>query len=119
MGIVKTISKVDSVLSQDPSLINSDRRLQLAVWEREGLHLSTTQTAKFLEATSAESIARSRRHLQGKYPMTDAVAFFRRLKQSQMRIAFAGALPFRMRKDLFYAGRATVNGKRVGLWEHK
>lgn len=119
MSISKILAKVDSVLTQNPDLINSDKKLQLAVWAREGLVLSKTQERYFMAATSAESIARVRRHLQGKYPMTDAVAFARRLKQSNMRIAFAGALPFQIRRTLQFDGRGSVEGVRVGIWSRK
>ena len=60
---------VEQMLKNFPDTRNSDIRLILAVWTREGLELSPEQYAKIQKCSNPESIRRTRQKLQenGKY----------------------------------------------------
>lgn len=60
---------VENLLHNQPELRNSDKKLLMAVWERQGLYLSQTQQMTFMNSCSvAESITRARRKLKDQYP---------------------------------------------------
>ena len=59
-------NKVRTLYQSKPELISSDRKLILAQWGREGLHLTEEQTRKFMDVTSGESITRAGRMLREK-----------------------------------------------------
>lgn len=64
---------VEEVLRDDEEARNSDKRLLLRCWEREGLYLSREQQDKFMRVTTAETITRARRNLRTKYPARKGV----------------------------------------------
>ena len=65
---------IERFLKNDPELRDSDKKLLLAVWEGEGLFMSTTQRETFLNKCSvAESITRARRKLKVQYPASKEV----------------------------------------------
>ena len=64
---------VEWILGSGQDYRDSDKRLLLAVWEREGLYLSTKQQQIFMRCSSAESITRARRALKHKYPASPEV----------------------------------------------
>lgn len=62
------LKRVEAQLRSDPDLINSDKKLELAVWASEGLLLDPAQRAIFLnECSPAPSIARARQRLQPRF----------------------------------------------------
>lgn len=73
---------VEEVLRDDEEARNSDKKLLLRVWEREGLYLSREQQQRFMRCTTAETITRARRNLKDKYPPRKAV--------ENTRMAFEG-----------------------------
>ena len=63
--MIEVLKHVRTKLSDDPALINSDKRLQLKIWEDEGLVLSAKQKHLFIYYTTpASSIDRARRLVQ-------------------------------------------------------
>jgi len=52
---------------------NNDRRLVLAVWERQGLRLTPEQRKKFYEVTFPDTITRARREFRGEFPESKEV----------------------------------------------
>lgn len=68
MSKPRIINRVELILKNHQMYRDSDKRLLIAFWATEGLHLSDTQIEKFLKCTSAESITRARRYLAPKYP---------------------------------------------------
>lgn len=73
----------EHLLRQSQDYRDSDKKLLLAYWEREGLYLTEQQRQTFMNCTPAESITRARRTLKAKYPASEAVdkARFHRFKQ--------------------------------------
>lgn len=84
---MKTSDIIKSVLTSDRQARNSDRRLLLKVWERQGLVLSEYQKAQFMSVASAESIRRTRQKLQedGLYPADQMIGATRRFKGAQVQ----------------------------------
>lgn len=84
---MKTSDIIKNILGADRQARNSDKRLLLRVWERQGLHLTEHQTTKFMEASSAESIRRTRQKLQqdGLYPADQIISGHRRFKGAQVQ----------------------------------
>ena len=70
---MKVLNRVENLLKYMPSLRDSDKKLLLAYWERQGLVLTPEQTEKFMDCTVAESITRARRALRGKYPASEKI----------------------------------------------
>lgn len=70
---MKTNQRVENLLKYMPELRNSDKKLLLAFWEKEGLILSVDQKNKFMDCTCAESITRQRRKLKAIYPASKEV----------------------------------------------
>jgi len=69
-----TKNRVEALLKHDTRYRDSDKRLLLAFWHTEGLHLTDEQRQMFMEKCSpAESITRQRRILRSKYPGSKAV----------------------------------------------
>jgi hypothetical protein len=55
-------------------LRDSDKKLLLAFWHTEGLHLTDEQRQMFMEkCTPAESITRARRELRSEFPASKQV----------------------------------------------
>ena len=69
----KLIDKVGYLLRDDPELRNSDKKLLLAYWKRQGLELTDEQIRKFMDCTVAESITRARRALREEYPAEENI----------------------------------------------
>lgn len=69
----RVLSKTESLLMHSQVLRDSDKKLLLAFWESEGLHLNGMQRAIFMGCTPAESITRARRALKVKYPASKVV----------------------------------------------
>lgn len=92
---MKTVDIIKNILASDRQSRNSDRRLLLKVWERQGLVLSAYQTEQFMKVASAESIRRARQKLQedGGYPADQQIRFTRHFKgaQVQQNIPVTGA----------------------------
>lgn len=84
---MKTSDIIKNVLGIDRQSRNSDKHLLLRVWERQGLHLTEYQTAKFMEASSPESIRRTRQKLQqdGLYPADQVISSHRKFKGAQVQ----------------------------------
>lgn len=70
---MNTLQRVESILEHLPATRNSDKRLLLTYWEKQGLLLTDEQKRKFMNLTTAESITRARRKLKRKYPATKEV----------------------------------------------
>lgn len=72
---LKTEQLVTALLEQKPELRSSDKKLLLAFWHYQGLHLTEEQREIFMNCTSAETIRRNRQKIQerGLYPPTEAV----------------------------------------------
>ena len=66
-------NKVERLLREDKDLRSSDKKLLLAYWRTEGLHLTPEQERQFMDCTVAESITRARRLLRGEYPGNEQV----------------------------------------------
>ena len=77
--------KVERLLIADQKYRDSDKLLQLAIWEEEGLILTPHQKFMFAGATPAGSITRARRFLKAKYPASPDVdkARFDRFEEEQ------------------------------------
>lgn len=87
---------VHNLLEQDsarkhPQLINSDKKLLLAVWAQEGLKLTPEQKAAFMACSPAESITRARRHMSAEFPVTSEVVAVRRALRTTTALAFKGS----------------------------
>lgn len=84
---MKTVQIIKNILGNDRQARNSDRHLMLKVWEWQGLFLSESQRAKFMEVASAESIRRTRQKLQedGAYPADQVIGATRRFKGAQVQ----------------------------------
>lgn len=82
---MKTIDKVERLLEASQIYRDSDRKLLLAYWEKEGLHLTDTQKDLFMGCTTAETITRARRALKNKYPASDHVNEERFRKYTQYK----------------------------------
>lgn len=84
---MKTHQIIEQVLSNNQNARNSDKILQLKVWERLGFFLSETQKVKYMSMPASESITRCRRTLQaeGKYPSTKEIKKKRDFKSMQMQ----------------------------------
>ena len=66
---MRTIDKVEILLRNDQKYRDSDKKLLLEFWRRQGFELSETQRRIFMDkCTTAESITRARRKLKEKYP---------------------------------------------------
>ena len=71
---MKVIERVEAFLQADQSYRDSDKRLLLDYWYKQGLILSPEQRKTFLDVcTTAETITRARRALRDKYPATQEV----------------------------------------------
>lgn len=66
-------TKTERLLNDYPILRNSDKKLLLTFWEKEGLQLTSEQQRAFLDCTPAESITRARRALRNKYPASPQI----------------------------------------------
>jgi len=74
--------KVSRLLTANPELRDSDKKLLLAYWEEQGLYLSESQRVTFMGCTIAESITRARRGLTWKFPARKEVQAERQRKQA-------------------------------------
>ena len=71
---MKIIDRVENFLKANTIYRNSDKRLLLDYWEKQGLVLTDEQRQVFYDrCTTAETITRARRALKDKYPATKAV----------------------------------------------
>lgn len=71
---MKIKDKVEGMLKTNSDLRNSDKKLLLAVWESQGLHLTLYQKEVFMnQCSAAESITRARRLLRDRYPESKKV----------------------------------------------
>ena len=79
---MSTLYIVERALERNIDARNSDKVLQLEVWDQLGFGLSETQKKRFLSLPSTETINRIRRKLQeqGRYPATDTIHKTRQLK---------------------------------------
>lgn len=84
---MKTSDIIKNILGRDRQARNSDKHLLLKVWEHQGLYLTETQRAKFMDVASAESIRRTRQKLQenGAYPADQVISGHRRFKGAQVQ----------------------------------
>ncbi len=77
--MTKVINRVEDLLlhgyktASPQRLRDSDRALLLAVWDQEGLHLTSEQKQAYMSCTTAETITRARRALKAQYPASEAV----------------------------------------------
>lgn len=66
--------RVEQLLAGRKEYRDSDKKLLLAFWHTQGLHLTDLQRQIFMEkCTTAESITRARRALRAKYPESKAI----------------------------------------------
>lgn len=70
---MRILNKVEGLLQNKPELRDSDRKLLLAVWASEGLHLDPVQRTVFMGCSTAETVTRARRALKAKYPASPNV----------------------------------------------
>ena len=71
---MKIIERVEAFLQADQSYRDSDKKLLLDYWYKQGLRLSPEQRTIFLDkCTTPESITRARRLLMEKYPASKEV----------------------------------------------
>lgn len=71
---MKVIERVEAFLQADQSYRDSDKKLLLDYWYKQGLRLSKEQREIFLEVcTTPETITRARRMLMEKYPASKEV----------------------------------------------
>lgn len=84
--IRKMYDRVYQRLRDNPQCRNSDRQLMLEIWEGEGLYLSATQKAKFMEVSSPETIRRTRQKVQedGYFPADAKVKQYRQENESEV-----------------------------------
>lgn len=79
--------RVENLLKYMPELRNSDKKLLLAYWQKEGLELTQHQRDIFMgKCTVAESITRQRRKLRRRYPACKAVEEGRAEQSEQFRL---------------------------------
>ena len=81
---IETIVK--SILRDNKETRNSDKRLILEVFKRQGLHLTDEQERMFMKCASPESIRRTRQILQarGMYLPYEPVKQARLFEQEQL-----------------------------------
>ena len=86
---IETIVK--SVLRDNKETRNSDKRLLIEIWKKQGLHLTEEQERMFMKCASPESIRRSRQRIQelGFYKSYEPVRQARLFEQEQLRREFA------------------------------
>lgn len=65
--------RVEILLEASQEFRDSDKKIQLAIWEDDGLILTDRQKAIFMHVTPSESITRARRLLKVKYPASEDV----------------------------------------------
>lgn len=66
--------RTEWLLKNVPELRDSDKKLLMTYWEKEGLLLTEAQKQIFLDkCTTAESITRARRALKEEYPSSKKV----------------------------------------------
>lgn len=83
---MRLIEKVEALLKSSQEFRDSDKKLLLEFWRRQGLELSETQKKIFMDkCVTAESITRARRALRSKYPASEAVDNERFKKYRQYR----------------------------------
>lgn len=71
---MKVIDRVENFLKANSIYRNSDKRLLLDYWEKQGLVLTDEQRQIFYDrCTTAETITRARRALKDKYPASAEV----------------------------------------------
>lgn len=83
---MKTQDRVENFLKTSQAYRDSDKKLLLDYWAKEGLVLTEQQRAIFMErCTTAETITRCRRKLKGKYPASKEVneARYEKMKDFQ------------------------------------
>jgi hypothetical protein len=125
MTIAQVQKTVERHLENDvrkirPTLVNSDKRLQLAVWKEQGLNLTDEQERVFMDCISAESIARARRLLSEKYPASDPLVFQKRAARQLDHIyAFGAALKPKLLANFRIVARRTVHGRKIMFLERK
>lgn len=67
-------NRVEQSLELNPELRNSDKKLLLHEWQKDGLFLTDEQRSIFMnKCKTAESITRARRLLKHKYPASREV----------------------------------------------
>lgn len=81
--------KVALLLRTNEDFRNSDKKLLLEYWERQGLQLDARQRQVFLnKCATAESITRARRSLREQYPATDEVESKRRDQETEYKAGY-------------------------------
>lgn len=71
---MKILSIVESLLKERQDFRDSDKKLLIAIWHLQGLHLTEEQREVFLnKCTTPETISRARRALKGEYPASKVV----------------------------------------------
>ena len=72
---MRTKKLVERVLEQKPEARDDDKLLMLYVWQMQGLHFSEGQLKAFKNASSPESIRRTRQKFQqdGEYKASEKV----------------------------------------------
>jgi hypothetical protein len=73
-------TRTEWLLEHVPETRDSDKKLLLIYWSKEGLKLSEEQERAFMNCTTPESITRARRALKADYPSSKAVDDERYLK---------------------------------------
>lgn len=62
---IKTAERfIKAILLSNPETRDSDKKLLLETWERQGLHLSSEQKQAFMRCLPAETVTRARRAIQ-------------------------------------------------------
>lgn len=84
-------TRIENLIRPSQELRDSDKKLLLALWEQEGLYLSESQKATFMRCSTAESITRARRSLQGKYPASRVIQQSRLEQRAKMREVYSPA----------------------------
>lgn len=70
---MKILNRVEQLLERQ-EYRDSDKKLLLAFWHTQGLHLTDEQRQIFMDrCATAESITRARRALRAKYPASELV----------------------------------------------
>ena len=85
---MKTLNVVEQLLSGRQDFRDSDKKLIIAVWHLQGLHLTDEQRTTLLEkCATPETITRARRALKHKYPASEAVdnARYSRFKEYRQK----------------------------------
>lgn len=71
---MRLLARVEQSLKYNPELRNSDKKLLIHEWRKDGLELTPYQERIFLEkCKTAESITRARRLLKSQYPANNEV----------------------------------------------